>query len=43
MFYVPTKLGERLMLPVRYLQDLKTAPVEDVDFVGTFVEVRYIR
>ncbi|KEQ98169.1 hypothetical protein AUEXF2481DRAFT_36669 [Aureobasidium subglaciale EXF-2481] len=27
------------MLPVRYLEDLKTAPIQDVDFVGTFIEM----
>jgi hypothetical protein len=27
------------MIPVKYLEELKTAPVEDVDFVGTFIEV----
>ncbi|KAH8781070.1 putative cytochrome P450 [Diaporthe sp. PMI_573] len=39
LFYVPTPLGERLMLPVRYLEDLKTAPMDKVDFVGTFIEM----
>ncbi|KAI0107962.1 cytochrome P450 [Hypoxylon sp. NC0597] len=38
-FYVPSPLGERLMIPVRYLEDLKTAPVDKVDFVGTFIEM----
>ncbi|KAI1409846.1 cytochrome P450 [Hypoxylon sp. FL1857] len=38
-FYVPSPLGERLMLPVRYLEDLKTAPIDKVDFVGTFIEM----
>lgn len=38
-FYVPSPLGERLMLPVRYLEELKTAPIEKVDFVGTFIEM----
>jgi len=27
------------MIPVKYLEELKTAPIEDVDFVGTFIEV----
>ncbi len=27
------------MLPVRYLEDLKTSPIEKVDFVATFIEV----
>ena len=39
-FYVPSPLGERLMIPSRYVEELKTAPVKDVDFVGTFYEVR---
>lgn len=39
LFYVPSPLGERLMLPVRYLEDLKTAPIDKVDFVGTFIEM----
>ncbi|KAJ2997262.1 hypothetical protein NUW58_g694 [Xylaria curta] len=38
-FYVPSPLGERLMIPVRYLEELKTAPVDEVDFVGTFIEM----
>ena len=28
------------MLPVRYLEDLKTAPIDKVDFVATFQEVK---
>jgi hypothetical protein len=28
------------MIPVKYLEDLKTAPIHEVDFVGTFIEVR---
>lgn len=27
------------MLPVKYLEDLKTAPIDHVDFVATFIEV----
>jgi hypothetical protein len=38
-FYIPSNLGERLMLPVKYLEDLKNAPVDKVDFVATFFEV----
>lgn len=38
-FYLPSNLGERLMLPTKYLDDLKNAPVDKVDFVGTFFEV----
>lgn len=29
------------MLPVRYLEDLKTAPIDKVDFVATFQEVTF--
>lgn len=39
MYYVPSKLGERLMLPTKYLEDLKSAPTHEVDFVATFIEV----
>ncbi|KAG8162657.1 hypothetical protein KVR01_007135 [Diaporthe batatas] len=38
-YYVPSPLGERLMIPVKYLEELKTAPVEEVDFVATFIEM----
>lgn len=27
------------MIPVKYLEDLKTSPTEKVDFVATFFEV----
>ena len=40
-FYVPSPLGERLMIPNKYVEELKTAPVDEVDFVGTFYEVYY--
>ena len=39
LFYIPSNCGERLMLPVKYLEDLKTSPVDKVDFVATFIEV----
>uniref|UniRef100_L2F9R0 Cytochrome p450 n=1 Tax=Colletotrichum fructicola (strain Nara gc5) TaxID=1213859 RepID=L2F9R0_COLFN len=39
LYYVPSKLGERLMIPVKYLEDLKSAPVNEVDFVATFIEM----
>lgn len=38
-FYIPSPLGERLMIPGNYVEELKTAPVDEVDFVGTFYEV----
>jgi ent-kaurene oxidase len=41
-FYVPSPLGERLMIPAKYVEELKTAPVDEVDFVGTFFEVHTI-
>ncbi|TIC89613.1 Cytochrome P450 monooxygenase paxP [Colletotrichum higginsianum] len=38
-FYVPSPLGERLMIPTKYLEELKTAPIDHVDFVATFIEM----
>jgi hypothetical protein len=38
-YYVPSLLGERLMVPAWVLDELKTSPVEKVDFVGTFIEM----
>ena len=38
-YYVPSPLGERLMIPMKYVEELKNAPVKDVDFVATFFEV----
>ncbi|KAI0113596.1 cytochrome P450 monooxygenase [Nemania sp. FL0031] len=38
-FYIPSPLGERLMLPPKYVEELKSAPVEDCNFVGTFFEM----
>lgn len=38
-FYVPSPLGERLMIPPKYVEELKSAAVEDCDFVGTFFEM----
>lgn len=40
-FYVPSRLGERLMIPTKYVEELKSAPVHEVDFVGTFFEVGF--
>ncbi|KAL9576510.1 MAG: hypothetical protein Q9212_007036, partial [Teloschistes hypoglaucus] len=39
LFYVPSPLGERLMLPPKYVEELKSAPVDKVDFVATFQEM----
>ncbi|KAI9168060.1 Ent-kaurene oxidase [Paramyrothecium foliicola] len=38
-WYVPSPLGERLMLPSRYVEEIKTAPMDEVDFVATFFEM----
>lgn len=38
-YYVPSPLGERLMVPSWVLNELKTSPVDKVDFVGTFIEM----
>ncbi|KAK0610328.1 Ent-kaurene oxidase [Lasiodiplodia hormozganensis] len=38
-YYVPTALGERLMIPTKFMHELKTAPMDQVDFVGTFIEM----
>ncbi|KAI4087876.1 MAG: hypothetical protein LQ344_006501 [Seirophora lacunosa] len=40
LFYVPSPLGERLMLHPKYIEELKSAPIDKVDFVATFQEVR---
>ena len=28
------------MIPLRYVEELKSAPIKEVDFVGTFFEVK---
>ncbi|KAI9653419.1 MAG: hypothetical protein M1821_007084 [Bathelium mastoideum] len=38
-FYIPSPLGERLMIPPSYVEEIKTKPVGDFDFVGTFFEM----
>lgn len=38
-YYVPSPLGERLMVPSWVLNELKTSPIDKVDFVGTFIEM----
>ncbi|KAI1289087.1 cytochrome P450 [Xylaria venustula] len=38
-FYVPSKLGPRLIIPTHYMEELKSAPMDKVDFVGTVHEV----
>ncbi|KAL8764502.1 MAG: hypothetical protein Q9194_007026, partial [Teloschistes cf. exilis] len=39
LFYVPSPLGERLMLSREYAEELKSAPIDKVDFVATFQEL----
>ncbi|KAL9578497.1 MAG: hypothetical protein Q9203_007073, partial [Teloschistes exilis] len=39
LFYVPSPLGERLMLSREYAEELKSAPIDKVDFVATFQEM----
>ena len=38
-FYVPSPSGERLMIPAKYVEELKTAPKDEVDFMGGFFEM----
>ena len=38
-FYVPSPVDERLMIPSKYVEELKTALVDEVDIVGPFYEV----
>ena len=38
-FYVPSRIGERLMIPMTYVEELNDVPAQEVDFVATFLEV----
>ncbi|KAK3946255.1 cytochrome P450 [Diplogelasinospora grovesii] len=38
-FYIPTPAGDRLMIPTKYMEELKNAPDELVDFTGSFLEM----
>lgn len=38
-FYVPGASGHRLMLPTKYMEELKNAPEEKADFAASFAEV----
>ncbi|OCL05915.1 putative cytochrome P450 [Glonium stellatum] len=38
-FYVPSPAGERLMIPTRYIEELKNSPDDSVDFTGSFLEM----
>ncbi len=40
-FYVPSNLGSRLIIPTRYMEELKSAPIDKVDFIGTVHESTY--
>ena len=37
-FYVPSPSGERLMIPAKYVEELKTAPKHEIDFMGAFLK-----
>ncbi|EAA63242.1 hypothetical protein AN3274.2 [Aspergillus nidulans FGSC A4] len=39
LFYVPSPAGERLMIPTKYLDELKNAANEEVDFTASFSEM----
>ncbi|KAM7203158.1 putative cytochrome P450 [Naviculisporaceae sp. PSN 640] len=38
-FYIPTPAGDRLMISTKYMEELKNAPDEHVDFTGSFLEM----
>ncbi|KAK5637282.1 hypothetical protein RRF57_012994 [Xylaria bambusicola] len=40
-FYVPSNLGPRLIIPTRYMEELKSAPIQQVDFIGTVHESKH--
>ncbi|KAI1130841.1 cytochrome P450 monooxygenase [Nemania abortiva] len=33
-FYVPSRAGERLVMPSHFIEELKSAPMDKVDFIG---------
>ena len=39
MYYLPGPYGNRLMLPTKYMDELKNAPGDVVDFSGSFAEM----
>ncbi|KAK6826398.1 hypothetical protein RU639_005612 [Aspergillus parasiticus] len=39
LFYVPSPAGERLMIPTKYLDELKNAANEEIDFTASFSEM----
>ena len=40
LFYIPAAMGERLMDPPKYVEELKNVVAERADLPATFVEVR---
>jgi hypothetical protein len=40
-FYVPSEQGPRLIIPARYMEELKSAPMDKVDFVGIIHQSRF--
>lgn len=40
-FYVPSLGGERLIIPTKYMEELKNASDQQVDFLGSFIEVPF--
>ena len=41
-FYVPSPSHDRLMIPTKYLEELKNAPDSKADFTGSFVEASFV-
>lgn len=38
-YYVPSELGVRMVIPARFMEELKSAPMNKVDFVGIVQEM----
>ncbi|KAK9426645.1 putative Cytochrome P450 [Seiridium unicorne] len=38
-YYVPSELGIRMVIPTRFMEELKSAPMDKVDFVGIVQEM----
>ncbi|KAI3319188.1 hypothetical protein HD806DRAFT_525787 [Xylariaceae sp. AK1471] len=38
-YYVPSRAGERLVIPTKFIEQLKSAPMDKVDFVGIVADV----
>lgn len=41
-FYVPSPSYDRLMIPTKYVEELKNAPDSKADFTGSFVEASFV-